>query len=517
LTPAVRDRLITCAALVFGAAPLWVTRQLPVVDLPQHLHLISVLHRLGDTTTLYPEIFQRRPELTPYLGYYYTVSLLHWLLPLELANRLFLTAYVVGLPLSLAALLGSLGRPTWPSLLALPFAYGDSFAWGFINYCSAMPLALLCCALIVRSLRDPDRRARWALRHAGALVLVLLFHVQVFAFLALALPWLLLMVKAESPDGWWRARLPALASLAPAVLLFLIWVVLRAGEPTEVVQGAPWKAWGPMLSEQNVLYNSFAQNQQELWLKLANALKDGSDRDALWVVVVVAIGAAVLGATFELARPTAHTLRSLGAMLGLAAAALVLFFTLPFDIRGYIYYLNTRYAHLAAVALAGCLPAAHERLQPYLRWAAAAAVAWFGLTLARGYARFDAESLPLRELSAAAAPRPRVMGLIYDTSSSAVTHPVFLHSACVVAREGGGLCNFSFALTPHSPLEYRVAPPPTFPSEWHPEKFRWDSMGAAYDHFLIRGAPPESVLGRHAGTELVPVAQSGGFWLLRRR
>lgn len=514
MTPAARDRLVSCAALVLGAAPLWVTRQLPVVDLPQHLHLISVLHRLGDTTTLYPEIFQRRPELTPYLGYYYTVSLLHWLVPLELANRLFLTAYVVGLPLSLAALLKALGRPTWPSLLALPFAYGDSFAWGFINSCSAMPLALLSCAFFVHALQDTEHRTRWAVRHAGALVLVLLFHVQAFAFLALALPWLLLLTRVQ---GGWRARLPALASVVPGVLLFLIWVVLRAGEPTEVVQGAPWKAWGPMLSAQNLAYKPFAQNLDELWLVLANALRDGSDRGALWVVVVVALAAAALGATSELARPTERTLRSLGAMLGLAAAALVLFFTLPFDIRGYIYYLNTRYAHLAAVALAGCLPAARAELRPYLRWAAAAAVAWFGLTLARGYARFDAESRPLREVAAAAAPRPRVMGLIYDTSSQVVTHPVFLHSACVVARAGGGLCNFSFALTPHSPLEYRVTPPPTFPSEWHPEQFRWDTMGGAYDHFLLRGLPPERVLGQHVGTELVPVAQSGGFWLLRRR
>jgi len=109
-----------------------------------------------------------------------------------------------------------------------------------------------------------------------------------------------------------------------------------------------------------------------------------------------------------------------------------------------------------------------------------------------------------------------VVGLIYDTSSRVVTHPVFLHSACVVARAQGGLCNFSFALTPHSPLEYRVTPPPTFPSEWHPEQFRWDTMGGAYDHFLVRGVPPERVLGQHVGVELTPVAQSGGFWLLRR-
>src|SRR5262249_23702411 len=163
---------------------------------------------------------QRRPELTPYLGYYYSVSLLHWLVPLELANRLFLCGYVLGLPLSLAALLKALGRPVWPSLLALPFAYGDSFAWGFINYCSALPL--LSCALFVKALQDTERRMLWAGLHAATLVLVLLFHVQAFAFLALALPWLLLVVKVES-RRWLTERWPALVSTLPAVALFFVW------------------------------------------------------------------------------------------------------------------------------------------------------------------------------------------------------------------------------------------------------------------------------------------------------
>lgn len=527
MTPAVRDRIVYAAALVFGTAPLWVTRQLPIVDLPQHLHLISALHRLDDPTTLYPALFQRRPELTPYLGYYYTVSLLHWLVPLELANRLFLSAYVVGLPLSLAALLKAVGRPAWPSLLALPFAYGDSFAWGFINYCSALPLSLLSCALFTRALREPGRRALWAGLHALVLVLVLLFHVQVFAFLALALPWLLgWVVAAPSPGApeppgalarWLRPRGAALASVVPAVLLFLVWVVGRVGEPTEVQAGAPWKAWGPMLSAQNLAYKPFSQNLDELWLVLANALRDGSDRGVLWVVVAVAIAAALAGGAGELARPAPGSLRSLAAMLGLAAAALLLFFTLPFDIRGYIYYLNTRYAHLAAAVLAGCLPAARPSLQPSLRWAAAAAVAWYGVVLARGFARFAEEARPLQELAAQVAPRPRVMGLIYDTGSRVVAHPVYLHSACELARAGGGIANFSFALTPHSPLRYRGTPPPTFPSEWRPDQFRWETMGGAYDHFLLRGMPPERVLGAHLGEELSVVGQAGGFWLVRRR
>ncbi len=68
------ERWVFAGAIVLAVVPLWAAHALPLVDLPQHLHLISVLHRLGDPSTLYPEFFTTRGELTPYLGYYYVVS-----------------------------------------------------------------------------------------------------------------------------------------------------------------------------------------------------------------------------------------------------------------------------------------------------------------------------------------------------------------------------------------------------------------------------------------------------------
>jgi hypothetical protein len=97
-----------------------------------------------------------------------------------------------------------------------------------------------------------------------------------------------------------------------------------------------------------------------------------------------------------------------------------------------------------------------------------------------------------------------------------VRHPVFLHSAATVARLQGGAVNFSFALTPHSPLKYRGEPPPTFPSEWRPQQFSWSTHGSAYDCFLVRGTHPARIFGRQLGAELEVAAHSGNVWLLRR-
>ncbi len=515
------DRLVYAAALVLGALPLWVSSHLPMVDLPQHLHLISVLHRLEDPTTLYPQLFVARHELTPYLGYYYAVSILNWLLPLDLANRLFLSAYVVGLPLSLAFLLRGLGRPTWPSLLALPLAYGDNFGWGFVNYLAALPLALFCCGLFLRALTDTGRRHAWAAGLAGCLAAVLLFHVQAFAFLGLALPWLLLTTpvpedaNAQGLPARLKPRLPALLGVGPGVALFLSWVVLRLGQPSEVEAGAPWKAWGPMLSPRNLAWKSFAQNRSEFLDVLANLLRDGSDRWPLHAAGTVAVCALVLGGVRGHSSGEGPVARL--RLPGLILLALGLYFLLPFDIRGYIYYLNTRYAQLAAMLAVASLPVTPPALRRPLLWASATCALLLALVLGRGFRAFSREAAEWDALTEATAPRPRVMGLIFDTGSRVVRHPVFLHGAAELARARGGSTNFSFALTPHSPLRYRGTPPPTFPSEWRPQDFDYAAQGSSYDHFLVRGVHPSRIFGERLQRELAVAAQSGDSWLVRRR
>lgn len=507
------------SALLLAVIPLWSSHALPLVDLPQHLHLISVLHRLSDTSTLYPSVFAQRPELTPYLGYYYTVSTLSWLLPLEIANRVFLSAYVIGIPLSLAFLLRSLARPTWPALLALPFAYGDSFAWGFINYCASLPLAILTCGLFVRAIADEKRRKRWASWLGASLAAVLLFHVQSFAWLAVALPFLLLTTPA--PEGkTWRARVPALLGVLPGVLLFIAWIGLRFGKPQEIAPGQPWKAWGPMLSAQNLSYKTFDQNLADLvqpsalsFPILGNIAEDGSDQLAVRLVLALALVATLL--SWITGRAVLEGLVARWRMTGLCLLALALFFWLPFDIRGYSYYLNTRYAHLAAALLVAAVPPLRPRWSRWAVWVAAAAAPVLMWPLARAFSNFDAESKPLATLAEAAAPKPRVMGLIYRTGSRFVRYPVYIHAACELARARGGLTNFSFALTPHSPLMYQGDSPPTFPSEWHPEQMQWETQGRYYDHFVVRGRHPQDIFGPLLGRELYIAAEADDFYLVR--
>jgi hypothetical protein len=279
-----------------------------------------------------------------------------------------------------------------------------------------------------------------------------------------------------------------------------------------------------MLSPENLAYKPFAQNLSELvsirgleirFPILAGMTPDGSDQYAVRLVALIALAATAVA----LVRRTGGTEGPVARfrMIGLSALALILFFALPFDVRGYMYYLNTRYAHLAAALLVGSVPAIDANWARRGLWLAAAASLVLMVPLWRAFREFDAESKVLGELARAAADKPRVMGLIWNASSRAVSHPVYLHSGCVIARERGGLTNFSFALTPHSPLKYQGSPPPTFDSEWRPDHFDWQTQGPAYDHFLVRGPPAERLFPGLIGSELVVVARAADFTLLRRR
>ena len=136
---------------------------------------------------------------------------------------------------------------------------------------------------------------------------------------------------------------------------------------------------------------------------------------------------------------------------------------------------------------------------------------------AKGFSAFDAEAKQLQDLIPYVGPKPKVMGLMFATQSRASTHPVYLHASTVLARARGGVTNFSFALTPHSPLMYRGEPPPTFPSEWRPDQMNWEQQGRWYDHFVVRGVHPRQIFGALLDNELTIAAQSGDFYLVRKR
>ncbi len=499
-------------ALLACVAPLWVSQALPMVDLPQHLHLISALHRLDDPSTLYPSLFEARPGFTPYVGYYYAVSALNWLLPLLTANRMFLTAVLAGIPLASAFLLRSLGRETWPALLTVPFCYGDNFAWGFINYLAAVPLALLTAGLFIRSITFPARKV-WAGALAVSLLLVLAFHVQLFLWLAGALPVLLLLTRPGEGYRHWSARKWALSGVIPGVALSLFWVYGRLSKPPDIAYGQPWKAWGPMFSVENVSYKDLETNKVELFSSLGNMLRNGQDADIVKIaLMLVVLSVAVAFSTRDKGAERWYESIRLPVLL---AYTLALFFLLPFDIRGFVYSMNTRYASLCAILFA-CVPSWPFRFQRFFVGAATLIAVVFCWRLTAAFRVFDTEHEPLRQMALQVPPKQRVMGLGFQVQSEAFRHPLYLHAASELALASGGVSHFSFASTPHSPLMFKAIPPPTYASEWNPSTFNWAAHGFYYDAFLLRGVSPQQ-LPELLRPDLVVTFADQGWFLIEKR
>jgi hypothetical protein len=510
-------------ALLAAVAPLWAARNLPLVDLPQHFYILDVLKRLHDPATVYPHYFELRPGWNPYIGYYDALRLLGLFMPVELANRIFLTACVAGIPLALAFLLRSLRRPAWPALLAIPLAYGDSFAWGFINYCAALPLAFLSLGLFVRTLADALRRARWALLTAVSLLGVFAFHPVPVGFLAIALPLLLATTRLPEDDtaagfaARLRPRLPALAALLPVAVLGVAWFVAMAGHPESIAASAPGAGRGPLFSVRNLEFQGLGQNLEDFSLLLTNMMQDGSDRWGL--NCAVAIGLAAVGAWALGSRAARRQERwpARASPFSLVALAFGLYLALPLHIHGYINHVGPRLAPVAAGLAVGLVPRLGPRAaRAFLGLAVACSLltAW---PLVRGFRDFDREARTLDPLAEATGERPVIMGLMFDNHSRVVHESVYIHAAVELARRRGGIPDYTFAGGPQAPICYRAAPPPALVSGWHPELFDYDTQGRAYDHFLVRGLPPERVFGARLETELYVAAHSGDFWLVRRR
>ncbi len=518
------ERLAWLFALAVAVLPLWAARELPLVDLPQHSFVLAVLGHLDDPATLYPRYFEARPGFRPYLGYYAVAGLLDRFMPIDIANRVFLSVAVVAFPLAVGFLLRGLGRAAWPGLLTLPFAFGDAFGWGYVNYCASLPLLFASLGLWVRALADAPRRGWWSAGLIVCLIALAATHPGPAFYLALGFPYLLLSTRVpEDATGrgsvaWMRPRAAPLAILAWCALgvgIFAASVVLRSRTVADAIARGDWSG---LLAQRHFELRPYDESVRVLPGLLANNLSDGSDRFGPITVVIVALAAIVVSRTaprqgtgpggpwFERARP-----------IGLVVIAVLLYLALPLHVYGFVGDLSPRFAPIIAALAAGLLPGLAGRARAVFVCLAAAASLATAIPLIRGFRAFDRESASLREVIASMGDRPTVMGLVYDRESRVVRHPIYLHAAATAARARGGIPNYTLAGWAISPLRHRAAPPPSFPDEWRPEAFDDASMGPAYDHFLGRGRAPEAVFGGRLGADLYVAARVGDWWLVRRR
>ncbi len=455
-----RTRLAAILGAALMAAPLWVGRYLPLLDLPQHLALATVFARHGDPAWMLFPYYEPQPgELTPYWTHYLALGGLGRVMTVEAAARVLVTLYVAALPWAAMAAARGLGRPPALGLLAIPLALNGNLYYGFIAYCWGVVLLLLGLGLVARQM-DVPRRGRAA--GLAAVAAVLFFtHVQPFAFLLLGAA--LLAPFGDAPA--WKRALRAWPLAPAAAGLFLPWLYLATTPGAE--------RYFPPLDAPKAAYQGLGERADGLASAVAGSYLDGTDDGllGLWAVLLLLCAARP--------RDPAGVVPLRRAVV-LTAAALACYFALPVSIQGQ-WNIAQRFAWLAALLL--------PLLVEPARWLPAGVVALAAATSANAawhHARFDREAAPFDRALGAVPPGVRVLGLMYEPRGDVLAHWPYLHFEQYAVVRGGGMAAHSFSANPPLPVRLRVEARVPAPELWRPHEFVFATHARYFDYFLVR-------------------------------
>lgn len=493
---------LLAALSAHAAAPIWAAAHPAIQDLPQHMAAIRVLSSYGDPDLAFARYFTIDLTRTQYLAYYVVAVLLSWPFGVLVANKLLITASIIGTPFAMRSLLRALGGDERLALFVIPLTWNAHLILGFMNFCAAIPLALAGLALAVRL------RADWSRRRAvllGVVAIVCFYtHVVPFAFLGLG-------AALVAIGGGWRETARRWIPLVPSALAALIWTQLSpAGESTlSAASGGGARGNASFVPAMQAL------NEIPSWLTdVLHAELDGHLLIAFGLVMLLAAVAGRGGGEPAAAGPVPAGVRTRVALLSPLAAALYFVTPASYD---WIWPINARFPLLAIVFAIVALPRQRGLIGAVTLAAMVTISVASSAEVKRAFVAFETEEVGALEEAIEVMPEgARVAGLIFDRGSRHVKFSPFIHSVAWVQAENGGAVMFTFADFPQSPFTFRedVRPPRVVPRwEWMPERVDPARDLEWYDYVLVRGGP-----GRIAGQrESFEQVFRGDRWSVWRR
>ncbi len=234
------ERIAFLICLVAGLVPIWLVTRFPSVDGPMHLYVVYLIDQLAlPGTNLFDRVFQFNYNVEPNMAVYGIIWAFSKLVPMLVAEKLFVTGYWLLFAGSAYYAMRSFGESsTVFGLLLLPFALGYFLHWGFYNFVLSQALFLLAAGYALRHLE----RLSW--RHIAvlgvlmlALALTHLVGIAMFLFfIGFARAGLALReaLAANSDDRWlsairrllWDAARLLLAAL-PALAIVVSFLLRR--------------------------------------------------------------------------------------------------------------------------------------------------------------------------------------------------------------------------------------------------------------------------------------------------
>jgi hypothetical protein len=493
--------LLWIALTIIALIPVWGQRLLPMLDTPNHLGLVRGWHNFHDPAYHIADYYTLRIRPVPYFLFYLVIHLLLYVCSIEVANKIFLTAYVILFPLSILALARALKRSPWLALAAFPLAFNQNWIYGFSSYLMGATFMFFSLAALIRWL---DGGRNWWLAALGLSCILAYFgHVMpwfCFGLCAIAL----LLVNWRK---WQRGLYAALAML-PSVAFALAAYIEEKHDHTYFKRGDGLSALAGTWRDFPTLLEEFPRRVMELF-------PGNADRNVLIVIALTVVGLCIWKGVHrdEETRVQRKYFGVLLAVLGLTYCMLPYQITRPMS----WWYVSPRVPSMMAPILV-LLPAV-----PLVGWRrlvmapVIVAAVVLPLTLSKLYRSFSARNAPFMRMVEETPVGSRVLvvvrGMMRGPGSEeisgdpATSAPVYWHfSSWPMALHGGYgpyLFNQGIPIVPKVKLQ---APPwantDTFELRQAPE----------FEYYIVRS--PSDDMEREPSLK---VEQRLGEWVLFKR
>jgi hypothetical protein len=235
-------RILFWLALAIMLLPLWLNTYFVTGDGPCHLYNAKVLldYTQPELRAFYDQYYYLNTHTNPnWLGHLVLAALLA-VLPAFLAEKIFLTAYVIGYAFGVRWLVRSI-KPDNAFLifLGIPFAYAFPLQMGFFNYSLGILFFLVCMAAFVTY--KPQFTWRRVIVFMALNTVLYFSHPVGWIFLVFGIGCLMLFYHWEYwrakrtqriSTGFWMLHLKVVIALSPGVFMLFDFLSRRGADPS---------------------------------------------------------------------------------------------------------------------------------------------------------------------------------------------------------------------------------------------------------------------------------------------
>ncbi|MBB14748.1 hypothetical protein CMK22_05715 [Candidatus Poribacteria bacterium] len=134
------NQLILLILIGLHLIPVWVCHYFPTQDGPSHLYNAQIIREYWNSSYQFPEFYDIRWTLLPNWITHFLLASLLLIFPSILAEKVFLSLYVIFFPVAVIYFLNSIeaGRKT-VCLMVFPFTYNYLFLMGFYSFALSVP------------------------------------------------------------------------------------------------------------------------------------------------------------------------------------------------------------------------------------------------------------------------------------------------------------------------------------------------------------------------------------------